>query len=241
MKSVDISLEQSTYPLFIISDIHANLPALRAVVDEIPDEADVICAGDLLGYYTEPNEVCELLRQRGVYCIKGNHDKYVLDELSYADSRESKYRIQPTKAQLSEDNTRWVASLPDTLHISLAAAGKGGAVTTLQVSHGSPVSVEEYIYKDTPITFEWPGSVDYLVLGHTHHPIRRATDQGVIINPGSVGQVRDRVPGAAYASFSLATREVTFHRAVYDVTAYQQQLRQRAIDEAMIDILSRVH
>lgn len=240
MNNIELALDVGELPIFFISDVHSNLPALESVLNQIPDSAHVVCAGDLLGYYTEPNQVCELLRQRNVHCIKGNHDKYVLRELEYAPSREVKYRIQPTMVQLNRENTEWVAALPDSLKIVIQPIEGVACIGCIHVAHGSPASVEEYIYKDTPVTFRWPEGADYLVLGHTHHPFKRPIPEGVIVNPGSVGQVRDRIPGASYASVNAMTGEISFFRADYDVAAYQLKLRQAGVDETMINILSRV-
>lgn len=240
MSSLPLLLPYRGEPVYIIADVHANLPALQAVLDSIPTTADIVCAGDLLGYYTEPNEVCQLLRERQVHCIKGNHDKYVLGELSYSDSRESKYRIRSTRESLTAENLEWLSSLPDAIELRFSTDENRTPVdTALYVAHGSPHNAEEYIYKDTEIGFAWPDAMDFLVLGHTHHPMQRPAGAGIIVNPGSVGQARDRIPGACYASIDAHSRAVEFFRAKYDIEAYKNRLREAAIQEAMIEILSR--
>ncbi|MFJ2483004.1 metallophosphoesterase family protein [Pseudomonas sp. NPDC087598] len=241
MKCLQLPLPVRKTPVFIIADVHANLPALVAVLNSIPAGADILCAGDLLGYYTEPNEVCRLLIERKVHCIKGNHDKYVLGELEYPQSRESKYRIQQTRDALHLENLEWVASLPDAIDVTFTLNPDDGPQTIcrLKIAHGSPNNAEEYIYKNTDIEFSWPDQTEYLVLGHTHHPMQRALDSGIIINPGSVGQARDRIPGACYAAFNPAVKKVEFFRAKYDIESYQKKLRDHCIQDAMIEILSR--
>jgi predicted phosphodiesterase len=240
MSGLELLLPYRGGPVYIIADVHANLPALQVVLDSIPTTADIVCAGDLLGYYTEPNEVCQLLRERQVHCIKGNHDKYVLGELSYSDSRESKYRIQDTRESLTQQNLEWLSSLPDTIELRFTGDENGTPVgASLYIAHGSPQNAEEYIYKDTQIGFVWPDATDYLVLGHTHHPMRRPAEKGIIVNPGSVGQARDRTPGACYASIDPLSGTVEFFRAAYDIDAYKNKLRDVGIQEAMIEILTR--
>lgn len=227
-------------PIYLISDLHSNLPALEAVLNEIPKDALIVCAGDLLGYYLEPNEVCDLLKARSVLCIQGNHDKYVLGELDYPASREEKYRIIATRQVLTAANRKWLAALPDTLLLKgCQTSADVIAAAPILVAHGSPRSVEEYIYPDTPIDFLTEDTPSFLVLGHTHHPMVRQVGAHVIINPGSVGQVRDRIPGASYASIEPLSGQVSFYRAAYGVTAYQSHLEDAGVDSSMIKILSR--
>lgn len=224
----------------LISDVHANLPALEAALEAIEKShacAAVLCAGDVVGYYTEPNEVCQLLRERGVLCIRGNHDAYVLGMLPYPAQRESKYRVIWTRERLTEENTRWLAGLPTTVTVEFA----GPALwPTIQVRHASCVDEETYLYPDTEITDAWAGEDRVQVLGHTHHAMVRELRPGrLIVNPGSVGQPRDRQPGAAYAILDVRHGSVLHRRAVYDVQRYQQRLRNAGVEEDMLALLSR--
>jgi len=229
-------------PVYLISDLHSNLPALEAVLNEIPKDALVVCAGDILGYYLEPNEVCNLLQARSVLCIQGNHDKYVLGELDYPSSREYKYRIIATRQILTSANRKWLAALPDSLVLEFNKTSANVlAPPVIEVVHGSPRSVEEYVYPDTPIDFLTDESPGFLVLGHTHHPMVRQAEARVVVNPGAVGQVRDRVPGASYASIEPLSGIVKFYRAFYPVAAYQSRLEDAEVDSSMIKILSRGH
>lgn len=242
MKTLTHPLDPKGESIYLISDIHSNLPALEAVLQEIPANSLIVCAGDLLGYYLDPNEVCELLRSRSVLCIQGNHDKYVLGELYYPASRESKYRIIATRQVLTAANQKWLAALPDALLLE----GHPATVETLakpsiRVVHGSPRSVEEYVYPDTSIDFLTTTTPGFLVLGHTHHPMVRQAGALTLVNPGSVGQVRDRIPGASYASIEPFSGSVTFYRADYPVAAYQKSLEEAGVDSSMIKILSRRH
>lgn len=234
MKRQIVKLASSEEPIFFISDIHSNFPALKAVLASIPAKASVFCAGDILGYYTEPNEVCAFLIDRGVICIKGNHDKYVLEELLYSDSRESKYRIKDTRTALTLASMEWLRSLPDVLDICF-----GDCASIVRMVHGTERSVEEYIYPDTPITFELDSGVVVLVAGHTHHPMLRQIGPARMLNPGSVGQARDRIPGACYASVNIASGVVDFYRVQYSIQEYQQRLLAAGVQSAMVDMLSR--
>src|SRR5258708_16851865 len=92
--------------LGIISDLHGNLPALQAVFAEAVDISEWICVGDVVGYYTEPNEVCDLLRSRNIPTVVGNHDLYVLGELPYSIDRERHYRTIWSAHALKGENLK---------------------------------------------------------------------------------------------------------------------------------------
>jgi predicted phosphodiesterase len=239
MVNQHVTILSCEHPIFFISDVHSNLPALQSVLAEIPVGSTVVCAGDLLGYYTEPNEVCELLRSRSVICIKGNHDKYVLGELNYAAERELKYRITANREALTRNNYRWLAELPDTLSLKVVDAAGGQLNGIITVAHGNLVSSEVYVYPDSISDFELPKGSDFLILGHTHHPMLRISAMGTLMNPGSVGQARDRVPGACYAAVNALTRETVFFRATYDIAKYQGHLYDVGVLSSMVDVLSR--
>lgn len=239
IRTCNLTLEAGVR-LCLIADIHSNLPALEAVLEEVDPESPILCMGDLIGYYLEPNEICERLRALSAICIKGNHDKYVLGELKYPSSREEKYRVFRTRQSLSAENHQWLASLPDAVKIEVSEIDiRNSRCSRIRIAHGSPRSVEEYIYPDTAIDFLKTDEPETLVLGHTHHPMMRQAGALTVINPGSVGQVRDRKPGASYAMLEPFSKNVEFHRASYDVASYQRRLAEAGIQESMIEILSR--
>jgi putative phosphoesterase len=226
--------------LYVISDIHANLPALTAVMDKIPDQSKIICAGDIVGYYTEPNAVCELLRARDVACIVGNHDLYVLNKLNYAQSNETKYRVHWTREHLTKNNLNWLQQLPETRTFKKQTNINNKCMQNISVHHGSMLNIEEYIYPNTPIDHLTLADNTITVLGHTHHPMIRDKDSGAcILNPGSVGQPRDRNPAASYAIINFKTQSITIKRVSYDVPKYQKKLEQLNLTHAAIHILSR--
>lgn len=228
-------------PLVLMADVHSNRTALDAVVAETGGSSVFICAGDITGYYTEPNEVCEKLREVSAICIKGNHDKYVLGELDYPPNREEKYRVLANRKILNSENRDWLAGLPDTMTLLVfrKSTSEVQQPVKVHIAHGSPRSVEEYIYPDTPIDFLASDEPGFLVLGHTHHPMSRQAGSLRVINPGSVGQVRDRKPGASYAALLPFSDQIDFRRASYDVGAYQFRLTQEGVHSSMVQILSR--
>lgn len=222
--------------IYVISDIHSNLPALQAVLNEIPQSSWIICCGDIVSYYINPDEVCSLLRERNVNCIKGNHDKYLLGELPYTSDKEETYRIEFNKSRLSAENYEWLKSLPDQISIDRIPFIEDGRAL---VVHGSPISQEQYIYPDTPIEYDLSCFPSFIISGHTHHPMLRQSNQTILLNPGSVGQPRDWHPGANYATINLYTGDVKFSRASYDIRQYQFELIRQCTHYDMVNILTR--
>lgn len=230
--------------LYILSDIHANLPALLAVLEIIPKEATIICAGDIVGYYIEPNEVCEALRARNVICIRGNHDMYATGMLPYDARRDENYRVSWTRAALSHENAQWLSGLPESLRLEVDheqrnAANDTPSLRKVVVHHGSFDNVESYVYPDTPLDPALIGENALAVLGHTHHPMIRNYGTSYLLNPGSVGQPRDRNPAASFAVVDFRRKTFVLGRVEYDVYRYQKKLEQYKVALPMIEILSR--
>lgn len=241
MENFNIQLRSDNSIIYLISDIHANGPALRATLEKIPDDAILICAGDVVGYYIDENDVCDLIKSRTQLVIKGNHDKYVLNELSFCESRDKKYRVTATRERMSEDNLNWLSCLSDSILIDISYEKPSGELCQKYISvyHGSAIDVEEYVYPDSEIELEDDFSSDFLILGHTHHPMERKKAGTRIINPGSIGQPRNWIPGASYASYDICNDVFEFHKANYDVKSYQSSLAKFGLEEDVINILSR--
>jgi putative phosphoesterase len=219
--------------LAIIADIHGNRPALEAVIKSAPPVDGWICAGDVVGYYPDVNEVCQVLLNLRAVVIRGNHDAYVSGELLPNEERRVLYRTDWTREHLTPSNARWIKGLP------VEAAFSFGA-SRLFVRHASPWDEETYLYPDSARLAEIRlAKNEYLFLGHSHHPMRVAAGDGLVINPGSVGQPRDYNPAASYAVLDLDSGTVEHRRALYDVASYQQHLRDLEWPESTIAILSR--
>ncbi|MCO4888768.1 metallophosphatase family protein [Cupriavidus sp. WGtm5] len=231
-----------TRDVYVLSDIHANLPALEAVLGSIDPSARILCAGDVVDYYADPNEVIALLQARGVDCIVGNHDLYALGELPYNAARESIYRVEWTRRALTNGNREWLSSLPvgiDYTVVKGSDGDSGEAIERVLLRHGDLFDPETYIYPDSDFDCSMLGEKTLAIFGHTHHPMVRRYGTSAILNPGSVGQPRDRNPAAAYAKVDLRTGQHMFVRACYDVASYQARLAGEGVVESMIDILSR--
>lgn len=223
----------------LLSDVHANRAGLQAVLSWLRDQGvdRVLVAGDLVGYGAQPNECVELLADAGAECVAGNHDLFVLDRLPPTRFPPlARHSADLTRSLVSSDVRSFLESLPLRLHV-------GGILIT----HGSLDSPEEYVVDQRRanellrrMPREAPGS-DTLVLGHTHRqwcvvadagaPRARGTvalpDAARLLNPGSVGQSRqrERRPRARCALYDSGARTVDFVELDYDVEASRRALQ----------------
>ncbi len=227
----------------IFGDIHANLPALDAVFQDIEARGltDLYCLGDLVGYGTFPNEVVTLIRQRGIPTLMGNYDQGVgsnSDDCGCAyktdvDRRRGELSIAWSNAHTSDDNKAFLRDLP--AHIPLSM----GDLKVLLV-HGSPRKVNEYMFADRPDDYferilDGVG-VDVLVCGHTHLPYHKIVPSGRhVINAGSVGKPKDHDPRAGYITLTVTGRDVQvgFFRVSYDIERAAQAIEATPEDRGM--------
>ncbi|GAB4317411.1 MAG: metallophosphoesterase family protein [Candidatus Sumerlaeia bacterium] len=225
----------------IFSDIHGNIQALRAVLQALDDLGitDIYCGGDVVGYGANPNECCQILRERGIPTVAGNHDHAALTlaDISYF-NRVAKEAVLWTQEQLTEDNTKWLHSLP-MIHRC--------EEHDFLLVHASPYSPEEWNYVltmgDARRAFEHFQERSCFI-GHSHQPfiienfkgnlscptqsfIEMRDSARFLVNVGSVGQPRDRVPFASYCILDHDRQVIELARAEYDI-----QGAQRAIIEA---------
>jgi putative phosphoesterase len=196
--------------LNLIADIHANLPALEAVLDELP-RAKTIHLGDVVGYNPYPREVIELLREKRIASVLGNHDHAVVTGDTAWFNPVAARAIEWTREQLGGEELAYLSSLPLEIKNEVYAV------------HGSPRrKLEEYVYPDYPkevlSAFLKLASRGVLAMGHTHIPFSRKLGGTLIVNPGSVGQPRDGDARASFACIDLATLEVEIVRVEYDIS-----------------------
>lgn len=192
----------------LISDLHANLEATLAVMSEIdrirPDY--VICLGDLIGYGPNPDEVVQIVRERGYDCVMGNHDAMLTGNPPLTFFREPNQSLLRKSAQLlSDENKTWLMSRPMMLESDNWLA-----------VHSSPIEPAKWTYLDSSVKCQAVlREIDkqFLFVGHTHRAGIVANEFGVfglkpgfryVVNPGSVGQSRD---GDKRASFMLIDPE----------------------------------
>ena len=180
-----------------ISDVHSNLEALEAVLDEV-GKLKVFCAGDIVGYGASPNEVVRILRGVGATCVLGNHDRAALDGDAGEFNPRAAVAAMWTSRQLTDESREFLGSLPT--HLSAQVGGKA-----VYMTHGSPDDpMWEYVRPSTHSDlFDYyleKVHVDVIALGHTHLAFQwRSESGGVVFNPGSVGQPRNGDRRAAFA------------------------------------------
>jgi predicted phosphodiesterase len=239
----------------LISDIHANLPALEAVLAEIGTRSDIdgtYHLGDLVGYAPWPNEVVSLLRERAIPGIAGNYDSTTATDYRhcgcrYEDARQeelSHLSYAWTRANISADTKRYLGSLP--FRIDVRPLGGHVAGPRLILLHGNPVLNTVYWTEDRSDRFclqmaESAGARagDVVAFGHTHLPWHREVEGILFVNTGSVGRPKDGDPRAGYAIVTMAGEraDVEFVRVEYDVTRAMEGIRASDLPDDFADYL----
>jgi putative phosphoesterase len=224
MDSIGFAMER----VAVITDIHANLPALEAAlarVEELGIER-LYCGGDLVGYGPHPNEVCALIAERAMPAIYGNYDYAIgrdLDDCGCAyvtphDRELGQRSVEWTLAHTGQASKDFMRGLPFDLRFDL-----GG--DEVHLVHGSPRKVNEYLFEDKPDRlYERLAAAETartLVFGHTHKPWVREHGGVLFVNCGSVGKPKDGDPRAAFAVLEAADAapRVTIERVEYDARA----------------------
>ncbi len=223
----------------LISDIHANLDALEAVL-RVLDGCNVdrvICLGDVVGYGAEPNECCHLVQKVADEVVLGNHDAAVCGRMDY-----SYYRLGARKAldwhaeHLTEKNLEWLRSLPYEY-----------CIENLSFSHGSPLHLSEFEYifvleQMRELVMDFPQMKKVTFIGHSHlckcfrYNDSRAEeelhtrfhllgDMKYVITVGSVGQPRDYDPRACFGVFDTQEMRFEYIRVRYDVDSAVRKIR----------------
>ncbi len=223
----------------VISDIHGNIEALQAVMDDTVHRSvdAVVCLGDIIGYYPDPEQCIEVVRTRACLCVAGNHDYAAIGRIDtgcftyYAFAA-----MEWTKAALSSETKEYLATLPLT-------AEKDGVF----FAHSSPSNPQtwDYVFPDSEeAVFEAFTAVGFRLnfIGHTHwpsimiqssgrvvlhpeHSIRLNPGNCYLINAGSVGQPRDFDSRSCYALYDTELQTVSLIRVSYDFSPTQRKIR----------------
>ncbi len=229
--------------ILVLSDIHGNLDALEAVLKDAGRVDAVWCLGDVVGYGPEPRECLQRIANLPhLICVQGNHDAAVTGKLDlYAFNREAILSIQWTRAQLSTGDIEWLAGLPEKVEVE-----------DITITHGSPRNpIWEYLLDLSTVQVNFEHfATPFCFVGHTHIPILYtyfygkgngksegfvdwmipAANQLItlkprsIVNPGSVGQPRDRDTRASYAIYQPEDHQWELRRVPYDIQAVQQKI-----------------
>ncbi len=240
----------------ILSDMHANWDAFEAVLRRARRKRfdAVLVLGDLVGYGGAPNQVVEAVRRLGpkVYTVRGNHDKVVAGIDRGANFNQTALlAAQWTTHRLTPGNLRFVRELPQ---------GPLQVEEGLAICHGSPLDEDTYVFSDVD-AYEIFSSYENPVtfFGHTHIPsifwlegrvlgVRalRGTSGRIVLapggryllNPGSIGQPRDRDPRASYMTYDSERRVVRWYRSPYPVAEAQQRIRKAGLPGVLADRLA---
>lgn len=233
----------------VLSDIHANLVALDAVLAHAGEVDAVWHLGDVVGYGPDPDGVVARLIEVGAIGVRGNHDAAALGgpEIEWFNP-DARRAIEWTRGRIEEATRAWLAAQPERRE-------EDGVILV----HGSPREpIWEYV-TSVPVAranlVAMPGRIG--LHGHTHLPVAFVEDDGhvevvspgdgsvlalggrrALLNPGSVGQARDGDPTAAYLILDLDASEVHWHRVAYDIEAVQAEMREAGLPAFLIQRLS---
>jgi predicted phosphodiesterase len=232
----------------MVSDIHADIEALNAILPVIDAQNvdKIICLGDMVGYYTNPNECLEIIEQREMVCIAGNHDRgAVLLKALNRFGKGARLAMPWTQKHLTPKSKLFLEQLPVTKIVD-------DSFMMVHSSLDPHPDTDFYIRseQDALPTFnallQEPSNIKICFFGHTHHPllyeynngeIRKITETTTflnpscyyLINPGSVGQSRDYDDRASFAIYDTQVQTISFFRVAYDRTSCLQKAKKAGI------------
>jgi len=233
----------------ILADIHGNLEALQAVLEDARKQGctHYACIGDVVGYGANPKECLDIIRSMGMPCVKGNHDEYCsIEEDAEGFNPLAAEAVMWTRQQLSEEDRQWLRDLRyvrmvtnfTIVHATLDAPQRWGYVFDKLAAAAS------FPYQNTPVCF----------FGHTHVPVAFVRDSMVrggtyskfkiepgkkyFINVGAVGQPRDGNPKAAYVVYDVDEGTVELRRLDYDIATAEKKIRAAGLPERLAERLA---
>ena len=233
---------RSAGPVAVITDIHANLPALQAALARI-DELGIdriYCGGDLVGYGPHPNEVRALIAEREIPTIYGNYDYAIARDLEDCgcayitphDKEIGQQSVDWTLVHTDQTSKDFMRELPFDLRFEVGDR-------RVHLVHGSPRKVNEYLFEDKPARLyerlAGAEESDVLVFGHTHKPWVHEYGGALFVNCGSVGKPKDGDPRGAFAI--LSDGEVTIERVAYDAKAVADEVAAAGLPTELADKL----
>lgn len=245
----------------ILSDIHANITALNAVLDDVERKGgvdEVWCLGDIVDYGPDPGECIDLIKKKCHFCVAGNHDYAAIGRISTRFfNPDAAAANRWTARRLTAQDINFLENLPLKIERD-----------DFTLVHGSPRDpVWEYIL--SPIEAEENlayFSTRYCLIGHSHIPLLfecdlhctlteltprsaltgrpgrssppvnviKLGDKRLIINPGGLGQPRDYDPRAAYAIYNSAAGTLTLYRVEYDIRSVQDRMKKAGLPERLV-------
>lgn len=236
---IESSDEDKTLHIALIGDVHANLPALEAVLEDASERgaSAVINTGDLVGYGAFPDQVVSKIRSGHILSVIGNYDLNVLNlkkkKKSLPKNRQKRLAMKWAAKEISSDNRKYLRSLPGHLNLNLKK-------NSIYITHGSPDSIKEYIGEDTTDEklqgFIKKTGANFIVTGHSHVPFAKEIDGTWFINTGSVGRPDDGDPRACYAMLSLNPFSLYHVRVPYDIEKAVDEIYKKNLPESFARI-----
>jgi putative phosphoesterase len=235
--------QSKTRKIALLGDVHGNLPALEAVLEDAARQAadEVWNLGDFLGYAPFPNEVAQRLREAGAVSIIGNYDLKVLAfqqqqaRWKHKKTPEKYVAFEWNDEHLSGRTRAFLESLPQQLRLEIDGA-------TVLLVHGSPAAIDEPLGSGTPqgrfVELARRAAADVVVCGHSHEAFARREGDTWFVNPGSVGRPEGGDWRASYALLEFAGGEwkVEHRRITYDVDRVARAVRAAGLPESFVDV-----
>jgi predicted phosphodiesterase len=222
----------------IISDIHGNFEALQAVMADIDKRSvdEIVCLGDIVGYYPDPEKCIELVRNNVKFCVAGNHDYAAINRIDIQTFTYYAFvAMEWTRNNISRNSCDYLASLPLSIEHDI-----------FFLTHSSPSSSHDWIYvfpDSEEAVFEAFNSLVHRLnfIGHTHWPsimiqeedkivlcsehlVKLDEDNFYLVNVGSVGQPRDFDSRSCYAIYDSDRADISLIRVPYDFSVTQKKI-----------------
>jgi diadenosine tetraphosphatase ApaH/serine/threonine PP2A family protein phosphatase len=233
----------------IIADIHANLEALNAVLEDIKQNqcTHYACVGDVVGYNANPKECLDIIRGMGMPCVKGNHDEMCSsDDDLEGFNPHAAFAVTWTRKQLTDEDRRWLQELKylrlvanfSMVHATLDGPQRWGYV------HDKLMAAASFTYQNTSVCFHGHTHIpvafirDTVIRGGTYSKFKIEPGRKYFINVGSVGQPRDHNPKAAYVIYDLDEGTIELRRVDYDIPTAQKKIRAAGLPERLAERLA---
>ena len=233
----------------IIADIHANLEAFQVVLEDIKVQkcTHVACLGDVVGYNANPKECLDIVRDMKIPCVKGNHDEYCSIEGDLEGfNPHAAEAVNWTRQQLTEEDRKWLRELR---YVRLAANFTIVHATLDQPQRWGYVfdklaAAASFTYQNTAVCFFGHTHVpvafirDTVVRGGTYSKFKVEPGKKYFVNVGSVGQSRDGVAKATYATYDFDDGAIELRRLDYDIAKTQAKIRAAGLPERLAERLA---